>query len=221
MTTKITLHGDEIGLAIAALDFYSRIWIGQYGEILWKHRQCLDYRDIERIEEEAKNYLSLLRMTIMPEIGPELNGSHGIFNPKVDGRSALSYNLQQVIRYKYAYARFPEGGMGVSFGKPLKAGTTDLPTGKIEKVDDEWVIHVEGKSEEDTKKYKETLLDALTIYKDLMDADVVKLFSYYTDNEKALSYAKRVQNLYRESVKDTDIAREERERSERLLRKMR
>lgn len=215
----ITLRGDEIGLALNALDFYSRIWIGQYEEILWIDRMYFDFDKIKEIEGEVRTYLQYLRLRTMPELGPSLNGSYGIYNPIIDLRSSIAYNMQQVIRYKYAWARFPEGGIGVDFGKPMQCGKTPLPDGEIHKEGDEWVISIEGKTEEDTERYRSVLLDSLIIRKYTMDVDVVSLFKYYTDNEDALRFAEKIQEVY-DKIEKTEMVEEEGERCRRLIEKI-
>lgn len=112
-TTHITLTGEEINLSVNALDFYSRIWIGQYDEILWNHRMFLDHKEVGKIEDNVTLFLQMVRMLVLPDLGPELNGSYGIYNPVIDKKAQLAYNMQQVIRYKYAYAKYPEGGIQV------------------------------------------------------------------------------------------------------------
>lgn len=220
-TTLVTLTGEEISFSVNALDFYSRIWIGQYDEILWNHRMFLDHKEVEKIEENAKLFLQMVRMLVLPDLGPELNGSYGIYNPDIDKKAQLAYNLQQVIRNKYAYARNPEGGMQVDFRHPMQCGETTLPTAEIEKTEEEWKLTLKGETEEDTGKYRAVLYFALTVYQHFMDIDLISMFRHYTNDKNAIYMVTKIQNLYRGTVHQTESAEIESRACEELADKIR
>lgn len=192
---KIILKGSEIQMAISALDFYSRIWIGQYKEILdllHGHMKGILHQDIQ---EQIIVNLQCLRMKVYPKLGHDLNGSYGIFNPEVASTAGLAYNMQQVLRYTYAYAEYPEGGYTVNFSKPIATGKAQLPLCIIGKNADEvWEITIDLSGE-----YRKILKMALDMYKSLLLIDIKAIFSQCTNDVEALEYAEKVENILKKS----------------------
>ena len=188
---KIILKGSGIQTAIIALDFYSRIWIGQYKEILelshWHMKDILQ----QDIQEQIIVNLQYLRMKIYPNLGDDLNGSYGIFNPEVELTPGIAYNMQQVLRYTYAYAEHPEGGYTVNFSKPIATGQIQLPLCTIERNADEiWEITLDLSGE-----YCKILKMALDMYKSLLLVNIKAIFAQCTGDVEAMEYAEKVENI--------------------------
>lgn len=117
----LKLTNNEIPTVINSLDFYSRIWIGQFDEILYNLRW---YKSCEALDTGGEQTLRTLLVKMRNNFLPALkqygfNGSYGIFNPDRDIRAGIAYDMQQEIRYKVAWTRHPEGGNTVDFGRPL------------------------------------------------------------------------------------------------------
>jgi len=115
---------------IRALDFYSRIGIGQFREIViafswWKRdEQWVVHRDdVDRLIQEVQ-----WNLTGMP-----YNASYGIASPETPEKAKIAYDIKQVIRHRLAWDREPKGGMTVDFDSPMKASEKDFPTIKEEK----------------------------------------------------------------------------------------
>lgn len=129
---KYTLHLNEeqARVLIKALDFYSRIGIGQFREIvsnfvfdwcsIFKHKEGY-YKAMKLAEAHIDLAKKLL--TKMPH-----NASLGISSPETPETAKVAYDLQQVIRHKVAWTNNPEGGHTVDFHEPMKVSEQELPT---------------------------------------------------------------------------------------------
>ena len=188
---------DEMFNIIRALDFYSRIWIGQYleidNEILWIKKHS--YHEI--LDEEIIPLFLQIRNKLMPEsirdIGQTLYASYGIFSDKVDERAGTAYDMQQVIRYTLAWFLHPEGGWTVDFGTPMKASRMyPIPTASCTKDS--------GNVEMDVLLSDESqfviIKNALKILECVRNEEIKQMFSYYTDDNVALSTATEVEAIY-------------------------
>lgn len=110
----MTLTPEQTRVVITALDLFSRIHIGQFGTISDQFCGRLqDQTDNEQLEE----VLHTARQICFPELdGP--NHSYGIARCPTE-KGKIAWDVQQVIRHCHAYAREPDGGMGVQFHQPL------------------------------------------------------------------------------------------------------
>lgn len=95
---KLRVANKDIGIVVNALDFYSRIWIGQYGEIDRIRRfYDLDRADYVDFESCNKYYLAI-RKILIPELGNEnLSGSLGIWNEQTNHLAKSAYDMQQIL----------------------------------------------------------------------------------------------------------------------------
>ena len=193
---RITSH-DEILKIVKALDFYSRIWIGQYleidNEMIWLIKKTYD--DVR--ENEIIPLFLQLRNRMMPasirDIGQTLYASYGIFSDKVDERAGTAYDMQQVIRYTLAWFLHPEGGWTVDFGSPLRAGRV-YPVPKASCVNSDGNIEMEVSL---TDKSQFMIIgDAIEILNLVRSGKIEKLFSYYTDDKEALLTASEIEKMY-------------------------
>lgn len=188
---------DEISKVIKALDFYSRIWIGQYleidSEMIWLKKRTYD----EILENEIVPLFLQLRNRLMPEsirdIGQTLYASYGIFSDKVDERAGTAYDMQQVIRYTLAWFLHPEGGWTVDFGSPLRAGRI-YPVPKASCIKNNGNVEMEI-SLSDNSQFT-IIEDAIEILDLVRSGKIEKMFSYYTDDKEALLTASEIEKVY-------------------------
>lgn len=97
-----------------ALDLYARIGSGQLEEI--SHILRLNPGPAhEKIEAVSR----LTREAASCWMG-HAGGHHGISSDKIHDCFRIAYDLQQVIRYRLAWDRHPEGGIQVHFDEPMK-----------------------------------------------------------------------------------------------------
>ena len=187
----------EIRNIIRSLDFYSRIWIGQYleidDEIIWLIKKTYD--DVR--ENKIIPLFLQLRNRMMPasirDIGQTLYASYGIFSDKVDKRAGTAYDMQQVIRYTLAWFLHPEGGWTVDFGSPLRAGRV-YPVPKASCVNNDGNIEMDVSL---TDKSQFTIIEnAIEILDLVRSGKIEKLFSYYTDDKEALLTASEIEKMY-------------------------
>lgn len=197
-TNKLRITSqDEILKIVKALDFYSRIWIGQYLEIddemIWLKKKTYD--DVR--ENEIIPLFLQLRNRIMPEsirdIGQTLYASYGIFSDKVDERAGTAYDMQQAIRYTFAWFLHPEGGWTVDFGTPLRAGRVyQVPKASCIRNNENVEIEI---SLSDKSQFM-IVKDAIEILNLVRSGKIKKLFSYYTDDIEALLTASEIEKVY-------------------------
>lgn len=116
---------------VDALDFFSRIQIGQFEEVLSMARMgSIPHRDevnlsarIAEIEEAEP----LLREVKRLLTGHSPNASFGILSDKTPESAKVAYEIQRAIRHRLAWDRQPEGGIGVDFDDPDSLRSTGQP----------------------------------------------------------------------------------------------
>ncbi len=193
---RMTLKDSEIGTCISALDFYSRMYMGQYGEIDFELRQY-------RFDSEFDNQYMFARKHIYTAIRNlvfrenkiaewDLNGSLGIWSEDTDVRAKNAYDMQQVIRYHYAWFTNPDGGMGRNFDAPLLGG--ELTPIICDCLKTEQGIAMDISDIE--KEHIDIMIVAARVYLCLLTIQINKLMKYYTQDENALGLALAVEKLY-------------------------
>ena len=193
---RMTLKDSEIGTCISALDFYSRMYMGQYGEIDFELRQY-------RFDSEFDNQYMFARKHIYTAIRNlvfrenkiaewDLNGSLGIWSEDTDVRAKNAYDMQQVIRYHYAWCTNPDGGMGRNFDAPLLGG--ELIPIICDCLKTEQGIAMDISDIE--KEHIDIMIAAVQVYLYLLTIQINKLMKYYTQDENALGLALTVEKLY-------------------------
>ena len=193
---RMTLKDSEIGTCISALDFYSRMYMGQYPEIDFELRQY-------RFDSEFDNQYMFARKHIYTAIRNlvfrenkiaewDLYGSLGIWSEDTDVRAKNAYDMQQVIRYHYAWCCNPEGGMGRSFDAPLFGGELNPIKCDCSKSEQGIVMNISNIE----KEHLRIMIAAVEIYLCLHTIQINKLMKYYTHDEKALELALTVEKLY-------------------------
>jgi hypothetical protein len=121
---QLWLTEKQAQVLVNALDLYSRIGMGQFSEIAHVLRmnvlgnpswQVDALAKVEEITREASSYW--------------MGGSgdyYGITSEKINDIFRVAWDLQQVIRYRLAWDRKPEGGIQVHFDEPWKSSTEDF-----------------------------------------------------------------------------------------------
>jgi len=119
MATKYVLkmqNEDQARTVVAALDFWIRMRIGQWKELV---DLCLHF-DKENIEEwcQRRDEAELLIMGVRDKVMPELrdNAFYGVFRfPETE----RALNLLKAVRSAIAWHNKPEGGWTVDFDRPM------------------------------------------------------------------------------------------------------
>lgn len=200
----------EITETINALDFYSRIWIGQYLEI--DHQMMWLKKELYKVPTEVQVTPLLLeiRSILLPElsaiVGETLNGSYGIFSDHIDSKARIAYDIQQVMRYTKAWFIRPKGGLGVDFDRPLWANhELPVPTAFCHNSNFEKEGHV-GETQMElilSDQIQEFVLkEALAVKKCLYEGKIRELFTHYTDDETVLHFAENVEKYYKKFEED-------------------
>jgi len=128
---QLFLTEKQAQVLVSALDLYSRIGMGQLSEVAYVLRmnalgnpngQADVLAKVEDLTREAASYW--------------MGGSgsyYGIFSEKINDSFRVAWDLQQVIRYRLAWDRNPEGGIQVIFDEPLKSSQEPLACIKKQK----------------------------------------------------------------------------------------
>jgi hypothetical protein len=108
---------------INALELYSRIGMGQLQEIVYVLRMnsspgAIDFDALDKVEKLAREASSYF----MKGSG----GYYGISSNKINDSFRVAWDIQQVIRYRLAWDRNPEGGIQVHFDEPYKTSAEEL-----------------------------------------------------------------------------------------------
>lgn len=100
---EVELTLEQARIITTALDFYSRIHIGQIHEV----EQLIRMYDIKKHPEQALDYQAIEEhiTTIKNEMGFERNESFGIFSDKINPIAIKAYDIQQAIRHMEAWTR--------------------------------------------------------------------------------------------------------------------
>ena len=198
---QITLRNQEIAAIINALDFYSRMFIGQYGEIdfvLRQYRFGNDYSQYEYARRQIYTGMRSIVFNNVPRISEwDLNGSLGIWSEETDARAKNAYDMQQVIRYRDSWCRVPEGGTGRHFDEPLFGGKLPPITCECVMNEKDEVMSV-GAIE---KEHMDILVEATEITLLLHRICIRKMMKYYTNDTRVLELATVVEKLYDDSEK--------------------
>lgn len=133
---KLEINDSQASILIEALDFYSRILIGQVEELEHMIRKYqIQKEDIEQcsIIERQDDIRERLN-DIKKILGFQSGESFGIFNSVVHDNARIAYDIQQVIRHTQHWNLFPNGSdvfRGVSSDTPFKSSKEELPKMEI------------------------------------------------------------------------------------------
>lgn len=132
---------------------------------------------------------------VLPQIPfDDLNGNLGIWGETTDRRAICAFDMNQVMRYARSSHLHPEGGTTVDFRTPMIEGS--LPTVECA---------CAGNTPDDfSMEVSMSALNAALVAKALEVSDlclrgkVGDMFVHYTDDEKAIGLARRVEPLLEE-----------------------
>lgn len=79
---------------------------------------------------ETRPLIDELKKAYFPDL--HVNANYGIYHDKTHEDAKIGYDIIQVLRNKFAFHRYPDGGMGVSFSEPLPSSKVELIKVKIE-----------------------------------------------------------------------------------------
>lgn len=115
-----TISKKELQEWISSLDLFSRIYIGQYNEMLSKYLGiCVYLSDYPLIKD---NFLKI-RQILIPEIKHEdFNASLGIWGFDTPLVAKRAYDIQMILRYQLSYNENPKGGFTVNYDPPFIHG---------------------------------------------------------------------------------------------------
>lgn len=194
---------EEIRLCIDALDYYSRMFVGQYDHIdfmlSWRMKNTDQLRKAEFTREHlyAAVRSRVFRGTAIEASG--LNASLGIWNEMADDKAKSSYDIQQIMRYHYAFCRKSEGDYSVDFRKPVMGGSLPEIICKCVKDGDCFVETVTM-----TAAHVHILDDALMLLGLCHRYEMRRMFEYFTEDSISLQIAAIIEKLYRGVRVDKD-----------------
>lgn len=128
MATKYVLEmtDDQARIACAAFEFYTRMRLGQFKELV---NLCVPYSDDEWLKKstEGEDALLEVRKIIFPDLAPHWGHSYGVYNfPE----TLDAWQLLQAVRSCRAWHEHPEGGLTVNFDRPIKHEGKPVPVCK-------------------------------------------------------------------------------------------
>jgi hypothetical protein len=134
---QLTINKAQAEVLIKALDFYSRIGIGQLEEVANLYQWLDMKRNLLNCLTGSKEIdFELFRKFLnccKGEIGQPINGSFGIYHPEVPDQFRVSWDIEKVIRHHLAFERhgFPvkrdwDTMMGVDYDEPRQSSQEKL-----------------------------------------------------------------------------------------------
>jgi len=111
--TTLTVTEEQLRLIQTALDFYSRVGIGQFEEIKnhptfekHLHREFeidgkTDYNRYHAVRDEVDDIFTQAKKLLYNQPSAVKNGGWGIHNPNVDDSCIEAFDLIQVIRHEF------------------------------------------------------------------------------------------------------------------------
>lgn len=107
---------DQLENVIRNLDLHSRIYMGQYDEILFRITGRIVFSSTDM---ELHRQFVALRDVFIPYLkGKSMNTSLGIWGDHTPRIAARSYDIQQCLRYQKAYHRTQGGPCGTVDARP-------------------------------------------------------------------------------------------------------
>ena len=191
---QVVLKNNEIEMAKDSLEFYFRIFIGQYNEFYeWFHfHLTADNYVIEHTDEDVVEMgLIGIRSIVIPTLNNRsLQSSLGIFNEITDKRAQEAYDIFQCIRSEYAWFKNPCGGNTVDFQRPWnphKKSMTEYPVCKAYSKEQNDYVSIELSNDQFMIMYYAAFVLAL-----VLEGKYQQVLSYFTSNENALWMAEKL-----------------------------
>ena len=193
-TLALTLTEAECYLQIAALDLYSRIWIGQYDRI----DDIYIYDTGSRWNKDSRRHslFQEIRNILIPSLlgmGDYSSCSLGIWSEKTDIRAINAYDIQQRLRYELSWYKNPEGDITIDYDTPMIRGSNGDFSVFCETTD-EGVYATLYLSQE----HLIVMQTSLEVYSFLINRKMQEAFKYYTSDKEVLSLAEELTRIYKE-----------------------
>jgi hypothetical protein len=127
----LEMSEEQADIVKDALEFYSRILIGQWQELGYK---CLDMKDKDYPSKmnTLKRGLATLRPLAFPELPADLSASYGVTSRVLPCRT---WEIYTVLRYRLAWTKHPEGGMARDYDEPVNYSSKPLPKCEVKSVE--------------------------------------------------------------------------------------
>ena len=183
----LKISKNEAQKLIECLDLYSRVFMGQYDQILFqirfsRIRSKAGLTDYYMREEEIEEALHKARNLALPDAKHfGFNGSYGIWSDKNDMRSIIAYDIQQVLRHSLAYHDHPEGGITVNFREPWIHGDTEPIKVSFEGADLNPDVIIEM-----NERNRAIITDAVKSYLFFYKGKMKQFLEFFTDNDEAI-----------------------------------
>lgn len=127
----LSLTATQAGLLVRALDLFSRIGMGQLGDVA-------QYAAPGGLNATAYRHLKDELIRLERLVSPDGTSAchYSISSPEIDDANRVAWDMQQVIRHRLAWDGLAEGDTpsGVSFYEPMRYSAEPLPA--IAKVED-------------------------------------------------------------------------------------
>ena len=190
------LQDKEVTTCINALDFYARIFTGQYDRIdktlAWAAEEPKAFRKNgitrERLYEAARS--RVFQGTFLEN--ESFSASFGIWTEETDERGVIAYEILQVIRNKAAWVKNPKGGFSIDYDDPVikslqpEASCTCWMEGEV--LRQELFLN---------STQADILCKALEVSYLLYSVRLRNLFAHYTDDEIVIDIVGIAEKLYR------------------------
>lgn len=180
--------------AINALDFYDRMYLGQFDEITKAYRYHLK-KGYNAFEEQEKILLAI-RSKMMPDIANlGFNCSRGIYCPETPKRAVDSHDILQIFNYEYAVNICG-----------IKEGSIDYRTHPV-CIDGQYPeVIIDGDEAIMNAEQMTIVYEAAKAYAFMVRGEIRKLFEMYTEDEEVLKTAETVvfPSMKKDAVKKAD-----------------
>lgn len=122
----ITMTETQARVIIDSLDLYSRLLMGQFGEIdrLFRFHSANQFWKDSTRANELRYHMDAARKVLIPGIDP--NAYYSICdqeNTPVSARTA--YDISREMEHDLAWNRNPNGGITTNYDKPLHANKSE------------------------------------------------------------------------------------------------
>ena len=194
----IILNNDDITECINALDFYIRMYLGQYNNIDLTMAMNLEGEDMRKFRADRftrEKLYTAIRSRVFKDTDIsewELNGSLGIWCDETSDNAKCAYDILQMLRYNRANTCHPEGGFSVDFNTPLIKGSLPVIECICKKENDIVTETVRFNYE-----HFRIIDDALRVYYYFKNVEIMDIFKYYTDDSISIKIVSIVQELYK------------------------
>ena len=189
----IELNLEETHEITSSPDFYSRIWMGQYGEMLLCTGYLTGIFGDDPIQHKLEDIVRRMRDVTLPStrhLG--MSGFLGIWSNKTDDRAICAYDMKQVIRFARAWHLHPEGGMTVDFYTPWIRGSLPEVTCSCMGSEEDFMLTLQAEP-----LGLALVVEALEVYGLGMRGQIAQMMDHFTDSPEALELATATEPLFR------------------------